>query len=79
MPAPLDTFEPWLLRRVAEAVEAGRSPASLLTELRRRSRRPGGSHRQRDQAAAILQIAQLADVDREKAAEVLASMRPTPR
>jgi len=30
---PMDAFEFWLLRRVAQAVEAGDVPADLLTEL----------------------------------------------
>lgn len=38
-PAP---FERWLLRRVAEAVEAGEVPADLLTELRKVRRHPRG-------------------------------------
>ena len=32
-PDPMDSFETWLLRRVAHAVEAGEVPAELLTEL----------------------------------------------
>jgi hypothetical protein len=33
VPDPMDAFETWFLRRVAEAVEAGDVPANLLTEL----------------------------------------------
>jgi len=32
-PEPLEDFETWLLRRVADAVEAGEVPADLLGEL----------------------------------------------
>ncbi len=32
-PGPLETFESWLLRLVAQAVEAGDVPAKLLTDL----------------------------------------------
>jgi len=30
---PMDDFVPWLLRRVAQAVEAGELAADLLTDL----------------------------------------------
>ena len=33
LPEPVESFEPWLLRRVAQAVEAGEVPADLLAEL----------------------------------------------
>jgi hypothetical protein len=34
MPEPLEAFEPWLLQRVVQAVEAGEVSADLLAELR---------------------------------------------
>ena len=33
LPEPLEGFESWLLRRVAQAVEAGEVPADVLTDL----------------------------------------------
>lgn len=30
---PIEAFEPWLLNRVAQAVEAGEVPAAFLEEL----------------------------------------------
>lgn len=32
-PEPLEGFQPWLLRRVAQAVEAGEVSVDLLAEL----------------------------------------------
>ena len=75
---PLDTFEPWLLHRVAQAVEAGEVPASLLTELQTEIQAAKGRPQAEGHAAAVQQIADLADVDREKAAEALASIEAQP-
>ena len=77
-PEPVESFEPWRLRRVAQAVEAGEVPASLLTELQTEIQAARGRPQAEGHAAAILQIADLADVDREKAAEVLASIEAQP-
>ncbi len=78
MREPMETFEPWLLHRVAQAVEAGEVPASLLTELQTEIQSAKGRPQAEGHAAAILQIAGLADVDREKAADVLASIEAQP-
>jgi len=75
---PMETFEPWLLRRVAQAVEAGEVPASLLTELQTEIQAARGRPQAEGHAAAILQIADLADVDQKKAAEVPASIEAQP-
>jgi hypothetical protein len=78
-PEPLEDFEVWLLRRVAQAVEAGEVPASLLAELQAEIQAAKGRPQAEGHAAAILQIADLAEVDRERAAEVLASIETKPR
>jgi hypothetical protein len=78
MPEPPEGFETWLLRRVAQAVEAGEVPAELVTELQSELAAARERPQEEGRAAAIRQIADLADVDREKAAEVLASIEAQP-
>ena len=75
---PVHAFESWLLHRVAQAVEAGEVPASLLAELQTEIQVARGKPQAEGHAAAIFQIADLADVDREEAAEVLASIEAQP-
>ncbi len=41
---PTDSFESWLLRRVAQAVEAGEVPEALLTELQAELEAAQGHH-----------------------------------
>jgi len=60
------------------SIEAGEVPANLLRELETEMRAARGRPQAEGHAAAILQIADLADVDREKAAEVLASIEAQP-
>jgi len=74
----METFEPWLLRRVTQSVEAGEVPASLLTELQAEIRAARGRPQTDGHAAAILQIADLAEVEPENAAEVLAFIEAQP-
>lgn len=74
IPEPMESFETWLFSRVAQAVEAGEVPAHLLTELcaefeAARSVSQGEGH-----IAALRQIADIAEVDLERAAEVLTSI-----
>ncbi len=74
----MDTFETWLLRLVAQAVEADEVPAALLTELQAEIEAAKERPQEEGHAAAIRQIADLAGVDPEKAAEVLATMEAQP-
>ncbi len=71
---PMESFQPWLLRRVAQAVEAGEVPADLLAELQAEIEAAKERAQDEGHAAAIRQIADLAGLDPEKAAEVLATM-----
>ncbi len=74
-PADLrESFRTWLLRPVAQAVEAGERPADPLAELQAEIEAAKERPQNEGHAAAIRQIADLAGVDPEKAAEVLATM-----
>ncbi len=72
---PAEPFEVWLLRRVAQAVEASEVPANLLTQLQ------GELHAAREKAVhavAIRFVAELAGVPRARAAETLAAIEAQP-
>ncbi len=66
------------VRRVAQAVESGKVPAELLAELQAEIEFAKERPQEEGDAAAIRQIADLAGVDLEKAAEVLATMEAQP-
>ncbi len=74
IPEPMDGFESWLLRRVAQAVEAGKVSADLLTELQgefeaAREQSPGEG-----EAAAVRQIAEIVGISEERAAKALSAI-----
>ncbi len=73
-----ESFETWLLRQVAQGVEAGEVPASLLTELRAEFEAARGQPQDEAYAAAVRQIADLAGVDQQEAAETLAALESQP-
>jgi hypothetical protein len=75
----METFETWLLRRVAEAVEAGDVPQDLLAELQTefaaaRERPQAQSH-----ADAVLDIALELAMPVEKVEAGLAALEAQPR
>ena len=74
LPEPAESFKVWILRPVAQAVEAGEVPAGLLTDLQADIEAAKEILQNEGHAAAIRQIADLAGVDRPKASEVLAIM-----
>ncbi len=74
----MNTFESWLLRRVAQAVESREVPADLLTELQGEFEAAKDRPQEASQAEAIRQFADLAEVSQEQAAEVLASIEAQP-
>ncbi len=74
----IKSFQTWLLRRVAQAVEGGEVPEALLTELQAELEAAKERPQKEGHAAAIRQIADLAGVDLEKAAEVLTTMEAHP-
>ncbi len=76
---PIETFESWLLRRVAQAVEAGEATADLLSELQAefelsREKPPEQSH-----ADAVRDIAVELQMPIEKAEAGLAALEAQPR
>jgi hypothetical protein len=75
---PLDTFERWLLHRVAQAVEAGEMSADLLTELRAEFDAARERPQEEGHAAAVQHIAGLAGVSEEEAAKTLAVIEAQP-
>ncbi len=75
---PIEAFESWLLRRVAQAVEAGEVPADLLGELSAEVQAARERPEAEGHAAAIRQIAECAGVKEQKAAEVLATIESQP-
>jgi hypothetical protein len=73
-----EPLESWLLRLVAHAVKAGEVPEALLTELRGEIEAAKERSEDEHHAAAIRQIEDLAGVEPEKAAEVLATLEAQP-
>ncbi len=74
----VEDFESWLLRRVAQAVEAGGVSADLLTELRREFDAASERPREESHAAAIQHIADLAEVPEEEAAKTMVTIEAQP-
>ncbi len=77
-PSTNEGFETWFLRQVAQAVEAGEVPATLLTHLQAeietaRERPAAESH-----DAAVRHVAEIAEVDEAHAREVLEAIEAQP-
>jgi len=75
----MGAFESWLLRHVAQAVEAGEVPATLLGELEAEIRTARERSREEGRAAAVRQIADLAAVNQERVAGALACIEAQPK
>ncbi|MBP1780046.1 MAG: hypothetical protein H6Q86_6057, partial [candidate division NC10 bacterium] len=78
MPDPADAFEPWLLHRVAEAVEGAEVSADLLTDLHAalaeaRTRPPEA----RD-ALALMELAERVHLPVDELSELLATLEAQP-
>ncbi len=78
-PEPLESFETWLLRRVAQAVEAGEVSGDLLAELQAefeasREKSPEQSH-----SDAAQDVALELDLSIEKVEAGLAALETQPR
>lgn len=58
MPDPADTFETWLLQRVARAVEAGEVSADLLTDLQAEITEAGERPPEDRHALAVQELAE---------------------
>ncbi len=74
----MEAFEAWLLRRVAQAVEAGEVPAKLLMDLQASFEDARATPQEISHAAAIRQIADIAEISAEQAAEALAKIEAEP-
>jgi hypothetical protein len=79
MPESPEPFERWLLRRVAEAVEAGEVSADLLTEIHAemaeaRERPPDERH-----ALALMELAERVQLPVDRLMELLATLEAQPR
>jgi hypothetical protein len=77
-PEPVEGFETWLLRRVAQAVEAGEVSADLLAELQDESQAARERPSEEGHAAGIQHLADLAEVAEEEAAQTLATIEAQP-
>ncbi len=75
----MECFEVWLLHRVSQAVEAGEIPADLLMELQAEFEAAREVPQQQGHAAAVRQIADLAGVSEEQAADTLSAIEAQPR
>jgi len=71
---PLGDFEVWLLRRVAQAVEAAEVSADLLLELQAVIEATRGVPQDEGEAAAIRQMAELVRISETGAAKALAAI-----
>ncbi len=74
----MDAFEPWLVRRVAQAVEAGEVPASLLTELQAEIESARERPQEESHAEAVQDIAEKLNIPLERAKHMLATLEAQP-
>ena len=74
----MESFEPWLQHRVAQAVESGDVPAELLTELQAEFEVARASSQDEGHAAAIQHIADLAGVPETEARTTLEAIEAQP-
>ncbi len=75
---PGEPYDAWLLRRVAEAVEADEVPGELLVELQAGFAVARAEPEAAIHVAAIRFIAELAEVPSIRAAEILAAIEAQP-
>ena len=78
MSDPLDAFESWVLRRVAQAVEAGEVPAELLAELRSELERAGEPPREEGHARAVQDMAEMFGLPVDRVEKLLAAFEAQP-
>ena len=71
---PMDTFESWLLRRVAEAVEAGEVSADLLTDHGAEFATAGETTQEQGHAEAVQSIAKRLEISPAQATRILATI-----
>ncbi len=77
-PEPMVTFETWLLRRVAQAVEAGEVAAALLTELQAEIEAARDHPQEESHAEAVRDIAEQLGIPLAEAERALAAVEAQP-
>ncbi len=77
-PDPMGTFETWLLRRVAQAVESGEVPAALLTELQAEIEAARDRPQEESHAGAVRDIAEQLGISVAEAERALAALEAQP-
>ena len=78
MPDPLDTFESWLLHRVAEAVEGAEVSADLLTELHAAIAEARARPPEARDALALMELAERVNLPVDHLTELLATLQAQP-
>ena len=78
MQNPMETFEFWLLHRVAEAVEAGEISADLLIDLRREMERPTKRSQEKGHALAVGELAERLSIPMDRMEEMRAALEALP-
>ena len=78
VPEPVESFETWLLRRVAQAVEAGEVSVDLLTELQAEIEAAKEIPQAQSYANAVQDIAEIAGVPEDEARSALESIEAQP-
>jgi hypothetical protein len=78
MPEPAAAFESWLLRRVAQSVEAGEVPADLLTELQGQIEAAKGGSQEEGHAKAVRDLADRLGIPVMQAEQALVGLEAQP-
>ncbi len=73
-PEPLDCFEAWFLSRMAQVVEAGEVPSSLLTELQAKIEAARDRPQEESHAEALRDIAQRLGIPLDQVEQGLKSL-----
>ena len=77
-PDPLETFETWLLRRVAHAVEGDELPADLLTELFAGIEDSRKAAQEENHPKAVREIADALEIPSEEVEQALTIIEAQP-
>ena len=78
MPDPAEPFETWLLRRVAEAVEAEEVSSDLLTEIHAAIVETQGRRPDERYALALMELAERVQLPADRLTELLANLDAQP-
>ncbi len=75
----IESFQAWLLRRVAQAVEAGEVPADLLTDLQAQIEAARGMPQEAGHARAVRDIAERLRIPVDQVEQGLSALEGHPR